>query len=69
LGYASLSAGIGQATAGVAGDMLPVALIVIGLSLGLYLLTFTIERFSHKEGGADIELGNSENDVDIGEGE
>jgi len=67
VGYSSLSASIGQATAGVAGDMLPVALIIIGLSLGLYLLTFVIERFSGREGRADIELGNAENDTDVGD--
>jgi hypothetical protein len=45
LTYSGAMAQIASPTAGIAGDMLPVAVIVIGISLGLYLLTYVIGQF------------------------
>ena len=40
---------IASPTAAIAGDMLPVAVIVIGISLGLLLLTYVIGQFQQKK--------------------
>jgi hypothetical protein len=49
LSYGGAMAMIASPTAAIAGDMLPIVVIVIGISLGLYLLTYAIERFSKKD--------------------
>jgi uncharacterized protein (DUF111 family) len=51
---------IASPTAGIAGDMLPVALIVIGISLGLYLLTYVIGHFEQKKSKEKDEFSNTE---------
>jgi hypothetical protein len=43
--YGGVMAAIAEPTTGIAGDMLPIAIIVIGISLGLYLLTYVIGQF------------------------
>jgi hypothetical protein len=40
-----LTAQIASGAGGIFTDMLPVALIVVGVALGLFLLTWTINRF------------------------
>ena len=40
-----LTAQIATGAGGIFTDMLPVALIVVGVALGLFLLTWTINRF------------------------
>lgn len=40
-----LTAQIAVGAGGIFGDMLPVALIVVGVALGLFLLTWAINRF------------------------
>jgi hypothetical protein len=41
----NITASLSLATMGIFGDMLPVALIVVGVILGLFLLTWAINRF------------------------
>lgn len=60
LTYGGAMAQIASPTAGIAGDMLPVALIVIGISLGLYLLTYVIGHFEQKKSKEKDEFSNTE---------
>jgi uncharacterized membrane protein YuzA (DUF378 family) len=40
---------IASPTAGITGDLMPIVVIVIGISLGLYLLTYVIQLFQKKK--------------------
>lgn len=60
LTYGGATASISAMTAAVGGDMIPIALIVIGISLGLYLLTYVIGQFKQKKSKEKDEFSNPE---------